>query len=241
MTAGLLTTGSSGILYDAQSIASASAALFDASEWQHRGKVRYQRGGRGSVAFIEDGEHAWVLRHYLRGGWIAKLVRDRYTWTGAERTRSFREWRLLEQMKIWGLPVPTPIAARYERSFLTYRADLITAQLRETQSLAALIRVGTTLQVWKSIGRTIAQFHLRGVHHADLNAHNILIDAAQQIYLLDFDRGRIRARGSWEDAVLARLRRSLDKLARQDPAVRFDESMWQTLLTGYRVQTTATD
>jgi 3-deoxy-D-manno-octulosonic acid kinase len=238
MTAGLLTTGSTGILYDAQSLATANAALFDASEWQRRGSVRHQRGGRGSVIFIEDGEHAWVLRHYLRGGWIAKLVHDRYTWTGAEHTRSFREWRLLEQMRTWGLPVPAPIAARYQRSFLTYRADLITARLDETQSLSALIRVGTTLQLWKSIGNTIALFHLRGVHHADLNAHNIMVDAAQRIYLLDFDRGRIRMRGKWEDTVLARLRRSLDKLARQDQSVRFDESMWQTLLVGYRDQMT---
>lgn len=233
MTAGLISTGSGGILYDALCVADTSAALFDENAWQQRGSLRRQPGGRGSVAFIEDSGHSWVLRHYLRGGWIAKLVRDRYVWTGAERTRSFREWRLLDQMTSWGLPVPAPIAARYQRSFLTYRADLITSRLPDTQTLSALIGVGTTLQLWKALGRTIARFHRRGVQHADLNAHNVMIDSAQRIYLLDFDRGRIRARGSWEDAVLARLRRSLDKLARQDSQVRFDDSMWQALLVGY--------
>lgn len=48
-----------------------------------------------------------------------------------------------------------------------------------------------------------------GVHHADLNAHNILLADDGAVYVLDFDRGRIRARGAWENNVLARLHRSL--------------------------------
>ena len=74
--------------------------------------------------------------------------------------------------------------------------------------------------------------HARGVQHADLNAHNLLVGASNDIYVLDFDRGRIRARGTWERAVLARLRRSLLKVTHDLPAERFTEAHWQALRAG---------
>ena len=40
----------------------------------------------------------WVLRRYLRGGMAARFARDRYLWLGEERTRSFRELRLLAEL-----------------------------------------------------------------------------------------------------------------------------------------------
>ena len=114
-----------------------------------------------------------------------------------------------------GLPVPAPIAARYVRGLLTYRADLITEHLPDSRTLADAI-TGAQLprEQWSAVGQTIARFHREGVHHADLNAHNIMLEhaVAPRVYLLDFDRGRIEARGSWEQEVLARLRRSLEKI-----------------------------
>jgi 3-deoxy-D-manno-octulosonic acid kinase len=70
------------------------------------------------------------------------------------------------------------------------------------------------------------------VQHAVLNAHNLLVGADNDIYVLDFDRGRIRARGTWERAVLARLRRSLLKVTRGLPAGRFADAQWHALLAG---------
>jgi len=74
--------------------------------------------------------------------------------------------------------------------------------------------------------------HGRGVQHADLNAHNLLVGATNDIYVLDFDRGRICARGAWEQAVLARLRRSLLKVTTELPVDRFTDSNWRALLAG---------
>jgi hypothetical protein len=86
---------------------------------------------------------------------------------------------------------------------------------------------------WSAIGKTIAAFHREGVHHADLNAHNIMVEhaIAPRVYLLDFDRGRIEPRGGWEQDVLARLRRSLDKIKAQRPNAAFGEAEWQSLLS----------
>src|SRR5690606_33396071 len=140
-------------------------------------------------------------------GLMAKVSQDSYLWTGAERTRSFREWRLLAELRRRGLPVPAPIAARYERGGFTYRADLITEMLPGTRTLADAIDGQDLPEAgWRAVGSTIAAFHRQGVHHADLNANNILLGAnGTDVYLLDFDRGRIEPRGPWEQAVIARL------------------------------------
>jgi 3-deoxy-D-manno-octulosonic acid kinase len=175
----------------------------------------------------------WVLRHYRRGGMVAKILRDSYLWAGAERTRCFREWRLLAELHRRGLPVPAPIAAKYERSGLVYRADLITERLLDTQTLTQWLAQGPLPRDrWIDIGRTIARFHAQGVHHADLNAHNLLLDANRAVFLLDFDRGRLRERGAWEQQVLARLRRSLEKVTATAPAGVFGDRQWHWLMEG---------
>jgi 3-deoxy-D-manno-octulosonic acid kinase len=226
------------ILYDASRIVKPDDELFDRDYWSARRGIEEVSGGRGAVAVLSTGEERWVLRHYRRGGWIAKLSRDRYLWSGEARTRSFAEWRLLAELRRRALPVPAPIAARYVRNGLTYRADLITGYLPDVRTLADAI-TGRTLAeaMWRQVGGVVAALHREGVHHADLNAHNILLTAdgaGPQVYVLDFDRGRIRARGAWESDVLARLRRSLAKIVRQRPGAAFSEREWGWLIEGYR-------
>jgi 3-deoxy-D-manno-octulosonic acid kinase len=87
---------------------------------------------------------------------------------------------------------------------------------------------------WLEVGRTIARFHRHGVFHADLNAHNILLDGSRRVWLIDFDRGGLREPGLWCDANLARLRRSILKVCDALPAGRFNETLWTALLAGYR-------
>ncbi len=226
-----LRTASGAMLYDARSTDHPSAELFELDFWQRAGAVESAAGGRGTVAFIQHADQRWVLRHYRRGGLVARVVSDRYLWTGEDRTRSFREWRLLRQLDEWQLPVPQPVAARYQRAGLLYTADLRTAAHPTRTTLAARIRAAPLeSRHWADVGRCIGRFHARGVQHADLNAHNVLLGASDEVYLLDFDRGRIRERGAWEQVVLARLRRSLEKVSAGLPRDRFTDADWQVLL-----------
>jgi 3-deoxy-D-manno-octulosonic acid kinase len=230
-----IATAGGGILYDASRIGKPGEEMFSRAHWAERGALQEIAGGRSSIAVLDAGSERWVLRHYRRGGVIATLSEDAYLWTGATRTRSFVEWRLLAHMRNQGLPVPAPIAARYVRSGLTYRADLITELLPNTQTLAdAIIGAELPEAMWRAIGRTIAAFHREGVRHADLNANNILLGAGGKVHVLDFDRGRIQARGAWEAAVLARLRRSLLKVKSQRGNAYFGEEQWSWLQ--YEVQ-----
>lgn len=224
-----------GILYDASRLRKPHGALFSREHWRAQGVLKEVAGGRGSVCFLRTPEGSWVWRHYRRGGFVARLVADAYLWLGAARTRSFAEWRLLARLHALSLPVPAPIAAGYWRKGLTYRADIITEELPDARTLAAAMSAGELpAEQWRSVGRTIAAFHREGVQHADLNAHNILLcgvaGGVGEVYLIDFDRGRIRGRGNWERSVLARLKRSLEKIGAGRG--RFGGEEWEWLMEG---------
>jgi len=226
------TTGDGAILYDDALLSHPDPALFEPVRWA--GAPRPERG-RGTVLFISHEGRDWVLRHYHRGGLAARLSDDRFLWTGPDRTRAFREWRLLAELVALGLPAPRPVAARYRRHGSWYTADLVTARLRGVRPLSAVVVEGSADEgLWRAVGACIARFHARGVYHADLNAHNVQVDEAGAVWLLDFDRGRLRGHGErWRDANLERLKRSLAKLRRQEQAS-FAGQDWQWLLDSYR-------
>jgi 3-deoxy-D-manno-octulosonic acid kinase len=226
-------TARGAMLYDGSCIDQPGDSLFERAYWRSRGTLEEVAGGRGSVAFIRDGTRRWVLRHFRRGGILARFVDDTYLWTGADRSRSFAEWRLLRRLREWQLPVPRPVAARYTRSGLGYCADLITEELPSRLTLAQALAARPLAPAgWRAVGRCVGTLHSRGVRHADLNAHNLLLGAEGAVYVLDFDRGRIESRGHWEQRVIERLRRSLEKVSRDLPAGRFDDSHWDEFLQG---------
>lgn len=220
-----------GLLYDPALVTNPGSDWFAAAAWQDRVAGHAGRG-RGQVRFVTAGGTQWALRHYCRGGLIGRLVSDRYAWCGAERTRAFREWRLLAQLHAAGLPVPRPVAAGWIRHGLLYSADLATVRIPAAAPLSARLAEGVDVD-WDRIGRVLHDFHAAGACHADLNAHNVLLDAEGQPWLLDFDRGRLRPPGSWQAANLQRLRRSLEKIAGEPGAPPFDSSDWERLLSGY--------
>jgi 3-deoxy-D-manno-octulosonic acid kinase len=214
----------------------AQETLFDPEYWRARGELVTVTGGRGSAWFIASGARQWVLRHFRRGGFIARLSQDGYVWTGEEGVRAFAEWRLLELLARRGLPVPRPVAARYQRTGLRYRCDLITQRIVDAEPLsAALVRRALPEPVWRAVGATVARLHGAGVDHADLNAHNILlgVNVKDGVSVIDFDRGRLRAQGAWRARNLRRLRRSLAKISRDLPSGRYSEETWGWLTAGY--------
>jgi 3-deoxy-D-manno-octulosonic acid kinase len=212
-------------------------------------------GGRGSTWFIASGARQWALRHFRRGGFIARWSEDGYMWAGEDRVRAFAEWRLLDLLWRRGLPVPKPVAARYSRAGLCYRCDLITQRIVDAEPLsAALARSALRQPLWRAVGATVARLHGAGVDHADLNAHNILlgvkgvapgvsghaVGVKDGVTVIDFDRGRLRAPGAWRAGNLRRLRRSLAKISRELPPGRYSDEIWGWLMAGYQAATAGT-
>ena len=223
------------ILFDATVSPQVDASWFDPGYWRARGALSAQAGGRGGVSMIDTPAGECVLRHYRRGGMMARLMGDRYLWTGADKTRSFAEFRVLQAIARWELPVPQVVAARYQRAGLYYRGDLITRRIANIHTLAECVAAARfDAELAQEVGAMVARFHRKGVWHADLNAHNILV-AESALYLIDFDRGEIRSEGErWRMANLQRLRRSLFKLgAAEEGEATFDKKIWTPLMYGY--------
>lgn len=235
-------TLSGAVLLDAAGVGGSSAVeqIFEPQFWAGRGGISPVGGGRGAAWFIDHGTERWVLRHYRRGGFIARWSEDRYLWTGEARVRAFAEYRLLAGLAARGMPVPEPVAARYQRQGLWYRCDLITRRISGAASVSEVLAAAPlTDAAWTLVGSTIALLHLAGVDHADLNAHNILLDDRGAVSVVDFDRGRIRRPGAWAARNLYRLHRSLAKISAALPEDRFSEEAWQRVLSGYAERTAA--
>ncbi len=219
--------GAGAILFDATRLRQANVESdgphwFDPTWWGKQA-APVSSGGRGGAWFVNlgagsDGKSVAgfdeaVLRHYLRGGVMARLSRDRHLWCGPAKIRSFDEFRLLRELRRRGLPVPEPIAAIYWRGPGTYRAAILLERLRNVQSLADLSAAHGAQAPWEHAGQLIAKFHRAGLDHVDLNAHNILFDDVPHGWLIDLDRSRVRIPATaWREANLARLHRSLLKL-----------------------------
>lgn len=224
------------ILYDVARIANIAEFSFEPQVLRERKQLTGSAQGRGNTHFFNYGEQALVLRHYRRGGFIARFFDDGYFWTGLFRSRAWREWHLLAKLKTMGLPVPQPVAARVVLNGLIYRADIVIEAIPNTVTLAQRLRQGPLNELeWSKIAYCLYRFHTLGVYHADLNAHNILLNVQGDVYLIDFDRGRIRQPASgWQQQNLARLERSLNKLKRlEGDSFAFDAKGWSLLLRIY--------
>lgn len=232
-------TDSGYLIYDAALPEVPDPWMFDDAALFERDLVRDRRtDGRGEVVFhappMTGGTGQWVLRHYHRGGAVARVLGDRYLWTGLGRSRPWREFALIAQMYAQGLPVPRPLMAALWRTGPFYRADLVTQRIPEARPLDALLQRGRLENLaWQDVGRCIRRFHDAGYCHADLNSRNILIDAVQKVWLLDWDRGRRRRSGGWREANLRRLHRDLAKRRRKYQQWYFAEPDFAALRSGY--------
>lgn len=224
------------ILYDAELVENPEMLGFDAKYWAEQSAIIGFAEGRGTTFFVQYAGRDYVLRHFRRGGLIAKYFEDEYFWIGLRWTRAWREWYLLASMREMGLPVPQPVACRVIRKGLIYKADLMTRRIMNANTLVdELCRQPLAEGYWVALGSLIRRFHLKGIWHADLNANNIMLDTGGRFYLIDFDRGRVRKSNmGWQLGNLQRLRRSLLKLKKKQERFYFSESDWSNLISGYQ-------
>lgn len=201
--------GRGAIVFDAARTGQASPGWFSPAHWGDRARP-VDTGGRGAAWFIDAPFGDCVLRHYRRGGLAARVSTAGYLWHGESRVRSIAEYHLTREAQRRGVPVPTPLAAFYQRNGLRYRAAILVERLRNVETLASLAIEGDA--PWVEAGRLVARMHRAGLDHADLNADNLLFDRERHGWVIDLDRGVFRTIGNgWRQRNLARLHRSLLK------------------------------
>jgi len=194
------------------------------------------QGGRGQAFFVKIGAAYGLFRHYRRGGLLGRLIRDTYLGGSLRSSRGMEEFLLLRWARLWGLPVPRPLAAHYKRLFgFRYKANLITEEIIGAESLATVL-TGRRLEltVWHQLGTILQAMHYRQIHHADLNCHNLLVDRKDKFWIIDFDKSAIRPGDKWKAENLDRLYRSLKKQELLSARFHCPEDGWKMLLKAYR-------
>lgn len=99
--------------------------------------------GRGTVHAAPapmrgpDDRDRWAVRHYRRGGAIARALGDRYLAVG--RVRPVAEAAASAAARARGVPTPAVVAAAWYPGGLFYRADIATELVPDASSLAEVL------------------------------------------------------------------------------------------------------
>jgi lipopolysaccharide kinase (Kdo/WaaP) family protein len=159
-----------------------------------------------------------VVRHNMRGGWLAKLNKDLFVFP----TRGFRELIASLRLRASGVSTPEVVAyVSYPKNIVLRRSDVATREIPNGHDLSVALKKvidhDHRVMVLNAIVTLLKALTQAGAHHPDLNLKNILLTAGEgpglDAHVLDVDRVRFSSPGSplVAKANLDRLIRSLRK------------------------------
>lgn len=169
--------------------------LLDAARSGSAGGEDVASGRGGARRITLRGGKVVYVRKYLRGGAMRLLVRDLYL---MRPPRPIRELVATETARAAGCRVPIVHAVAVEEVGLFYRGWIVTSAIEGARPYIDVFADadeagrGVLLQ---AAGTAIRDLHDAGVYHPDLNGHNLLIDAAGEVAVIDFDRATVGAPG----------------------------------------------
>ena len=202
--------------------------------------------GRGAVHAVPaptcgpDGRDHWAVRHYHRGGAVARYLDDRYLVAGD--SRPVRELKASVEARKRGVPTPAVVAGATYSAGLFYRADLATELVPDAVSLSELLfgNSDSQVDVEKALhvaGKVVRRLEETRVLHADVNAGNILVRnhlGETEAHVIDLDRCNVLTREAPgpRHFMRERLERSLRRLSRRH-AVELGDGCWRALRDGF--------
>ena len=168
-----------------------------------------------NVEWINDNK--WVKKHYQRKG-MMQIFNDLYLYTSIKRTRSFREFEILNYLIISDFSTCKPLIGWVEYiGGILYRANLITENipgmnfndfLTSKDSIESIL-----VKMYENIGSTIAKMHKLSIFHGDLNISNIIVNTENySASIIDFDKSYYKKLSDNDKAKnIQRFKRSLIK------------------------------
>ena len=180
-----------------------SNALLDGKGTEPAGVV-----GRGRLSQVTTERGTVLIRRYIRGGMIGRVMKEVYTLD----VRPLRE--LGAHMQAWrkGVPTVLPIGATWEGSgpyhsiaFATLRANAV--------DLMEYLQTHPDFDpaVLADCGRAIRAMHLADIYHRDLQVKNLIV-ATGAAFIIDFDGAKVKqVTPAMANRNLARLKRSFVK------------------------------
>ena len=201
------------IQYDPNTFKNFSSLLFNIDYISKEGLIKSEIVGRGKAYEIEFEGNRFILKHYIRGGFISKISYDKYFFDAIASSRAVKEYNFLNNLYSKGLPVPKPAALQVVINKFTYTADLITCKINNEGTLYDFVQAGKmNSNLWSNLENTLQKFYDENVYHSDLNTKNIIIDKASKFYVLDFDNSYFFYKNKLFKKSVIRLGRSLSKL-----------------------------
>ena len=190
-----------------------SSKLFNTDYISKEGLIKSEINGRGKTPEIEFEGRRLFLKHYIRGGFAAKISYDKYFFDSIASTRSVKEYNILNNLFSKELPVPKPAALQVIINKFTYTADLITCKIENVGTLHDFIMNSKmNSNLWDALESTLEKFYNENVYHSDLNSKNVLIDKNNNFHLVDFDNSYFFYEKKLFLKSIMRLERSLFKL-----------------------------
>jgi 3-deoxy-D-manno-octulosonic acid kinase len=153
-----------------------------------------------------------AIKEYLRRGLVRRAILRTHLRRGPTRPR--REFAILRLARAAGIRAPEPVAY-IERGRLFYRGWIVTRWIKGGRTLAELRRADalTLARIMNEVGRQIVLLIKNRIHHVDLHPGNVLVNADDTPYLVDFDKAALHT-GSLERlraCYIARWRRAVLK------------------------------
>src|SRR3954463_3724253 len=142
-----------------------------------------------------------VVRHNMRGGWMAKFNKDMFILP----TRGFRELVASLRLRAAGVSTPEVVAyVSYPINFFLRRTDVATREIPNGHDLSVALAKVTDhdhrKMVLDAIAKLLRALTQAGAHHQDLNLKNVLLTAGEgeglDAHVLDVDRVRFSSPGS---------------------------------------------
>ncbi len=170
-------------------------------------------GGRSSVTTATiSGMEPVVVKRYTRGGVLRHLVKKKYLKWG--KTRCQKEYELLEKVRHLGVNTPEPVAFAF-RGRLIYEGWLVTKEIRKHRTLAGLSLddENHAERIMARVTDQVAILINNCIFHVDFHPGNVLINDKDDVFFLDFDKGKNWSGGKekLKDRYIARWNRSITK------------------------------
>lgn len=170
-------------------------------------------GGRRAISIITlEGIGRVVIKHYHRGGLLARLVKQTYLRTGKPRCQ--HEFEQMAFARSIGVCTPDPVAFAYKGGIF-YQGWLVTKEIKGQQSLATLSSEDPK-RAAKALTALVGQVERLIQHkvlHADFHPGNVLVDDRDRIFLIDFDKAHLYSgsREKLKERYKQRWQRAVDK------------------------------
>lgn len=185
-------------------------------------RARKRHAGRGAAHSVDLGPVPAVVRRYRHGGLLRHLTGELY-----RTNRARAEVAALARLRDRGAPCPEPLAALHAPGPLgSMRLVIATREIPGARAAIDRLRdlpraaVRERRRVLAALGRAVRAFHDAGGEHPDLNARNLVVDAAGAAWVLDLDAARVHPGPAPTRVRVANLRRLARSWRKLDPGGR---------------------